>query len=460
MAVCICRLVLSVGNKRHHNTRWLTTPSAGLDGDYLNMLKKAVSPLLKIPYTRQLQLKYIRSHVLLQQLAARLVDLEVECGECRTLDHMSNRGGVYCHIGNTKGSPVTERYRNKSDFSIGPGPDGNPKTVGYYVGDWKKKTVMCIPPTYAKNDKTEHIRVAEAYQTFLRLSPLQAMHDFQDGGHWRNILVRSNQLGQLMAVVTFHPQHLTKVKVQEVKDSLQEYLVQGEGRHCGLDSLYFQQSTRTRMSNEESQFELLHGCAHIYEKLFDLRFRISPSSFFQVNTPAAEVLYSTVKEMCGANASTTLIDVCCGTGTIGLVLAGEVKEVIGIEIVQQAVQDAVLNAEVNEIGNAKFLCGAAEKVLPKVMANVEDDSDVVMVVNPARAGLHPKVIKAIRNCTAVKRLIYVSCKPDGTAFNNFVDLCRPATERLRGPAFVASKAVPVDLFPHTNHCELVIRFER
>lgn len=206
--------------------------------------------------------------------------------------------------------------------------------------------------------------------------------------------------------------------------------------------------------------------------MLGFKFRISPGAFFQVNQTAAEVLYSTVRDLCIPNikqeeqqsqSGDTLLDVCCGAGAIGITLSPRVDRVIGIELIQQAVQDAVHNATINNVQNCEFFPGKAEVVLPRLMSELSSaGGGLTAVVNPARAGLHPRVIKALRNQPAIRRLVYASCKPDGEAMRNFRELCcaPDPLKNLTGDAFSPTLAVPVDMFPHTSHCELVLLFER
>lgn len=202
------------------------------------------------------------------------------------------------------------------------------------------------------------------------------------------------------------------------------------------------------------------------------RFRISPDAFFQVNQSAAEVLYGTVRDLCAPNkgedggrmtAGGTLLDVCCGTGAIGITASRGVDRIIGVELVEKAVDDARHNAALNGALNCEFVSGKAEVVLPELLTRLSSaGGGLTAVVNPARAGLHPRVVRALRNQAAIRRLVYVSCKPDGEAMRNFRELCcgHSLQGKLTGEAFTPSLAVPVDMFPHTPHCELVLLFER
>lgn len=207
-------------------------------------------------------------------------------------------------------------------------------------------------------------------------------------------------------------------------------------------------------------------------QVLGFKFRISADAFFQVNQAAAEVLYSTMRDLCvpihadpreGTKAG-TLLDVCSGTGAIGITISPRVDRIIGIEVIEQAVEDARHNAALNNVLNCEFIPGKAEVVLPSLMSQLGSavEGRMAAVVNPARAGLHHRVVRAIRNQPAIRKLVYVSCKPDGEAMRNFIELCCPPDpkKKLTGEAFSPTVAVPVDMFPHTAHCELVLLFER
>ncbi|XWS28947.1 hypothetical protein CRYUN_Cryun25bG0115300 [Craigia yunnanensis] len=300
--------------------------------------------------------------------------------------------------------------------------------------------------------------------------------------------------------------------------------------------------------------------ARIYDCISNLRFSISPTAFFQVNTLAAEKLYSLAGEWAGLGPDTLLFDICCGTGTIGLTLAHHVGMVIGIEMNASAVQDAHKNAEINGIKNCRFICSKAEDVIGSLLkeylnmsekqgqlssalessdegivtceekdtyttnarndgesschepenCSSEDDGKelqnqlqgsstskdgnssvqqfkkVVAIVDPPRMGLHPTVIKALRTHARLRRLVYISCNPESLVANA-IELCTPSPEKVekgkkgyRGWRNMSSaglarhraksmpdsepfrpvKAMAVDLFPHTPHCEMVMLLER
>lgn len=262
-----------------------------------------------------------------------------------------------------------------------------------------------------------------------------------------------------MAIAYFHPQKLSPEELAGLKASLAQHFTAGPGKASGVTCLYFvEEGQRKTPSREGLPLEHVAGDRCIHEDLLGLTFQISPHAFFQVNSPAAEVLYTVIQDWAQLDSESTVLDVCCGTGTIGLALARKVKRVIGIELCQEAVEDAHVNARNNELSNVEFHCGRAEDLVPTMVSRLASQQ-LVGILDPPRAGLHPKVILAIRRAENLKRLLYVSCNPKA-AMGNFVDLCRGPSNRVKGTPFRPIKAIAVDLFPQTPHCEMLILFER
>ncbi|KAM6956278.1 tRNA (uracil-5-)-methyltransferase homolog B [Aplochiton taeniatus] len=443
-------------------------------------LADAATPLWRLSYNEQLNIKQKQQErILLQIFKCNLSNKSAQT-------QAPPVGKLNFPVFPIIPSPDTEGYRNKSTFSVNRGVDGNPKTVGLYVGTGKAGNILCVNGDHLINMPEKHKLVARCYQNFIRISPLDPCLLFHSGGHWREVTVRTNAQGHTMAIVYFHPQKLNKEEIGNHKGALIEYFIQGPGSVCRLDSLYFQESSMTRCSHNDSPYQLLYGQQHIYEEtilLYDqqhiheevlgFKFRISADAFFQVNRGAAELLYKTVRDICLPDGQTkkeertgekmTLLDVCCGTGAIGITMSSRVDRVIGIELIEQAVQDARHNAALNSVLNCEFMPGRAEVVLPGLMSPWgSSEGSVTAVVNPARAGLHHRVIRAIRNHPSIRRLLYISCKPEGDAMRNFRELCcePDPKKKLTGQAFAPRLAVPVDMFPHTPHSELILLFER
>nr|XP_046257300.1 tRNA (uracil(54)-C(5))-methyltransferase homolog-B [Scatophagus argus] len=430
-------------------------------------LADVVTPLWRLKYDEQLELKQKHQERILSQLSGYL------SGDLHSHPSSPVRSKLNFSVQPILPSPIRDGYRNKSTFSVNKGSDGNPKTVGFYIGTGKKGNIVCVNGDHLLNLPEKHKLAARCYQDFIRLSSLEPCLLFHAGGHWREITVRTNTQGHTMAIVHFHPQTLTPEEIAVHKADLVDYFIRGPGSVCQLDSLFFQESTMTQCTHEKSPYQLLYGQPHIYEEVLGFKFRISPDAFFQVNQAAAEVLYSTVRDLCVPNHEEgggktkiggTLLDVCCGTGTIGITLSPMVDRIIGIELIERAVEDARHNAALSNVLNCEFFPGKAEVVLPRLMSqlNSADEGLVAAVVNPARAGLHYRVVRALRNQPHIRRLVYVSCKPDGEAMRNFRELCcaPDLQKKLTGEAFSPTLVVPVDMFPHTPHCELVLLFER
>ncbi|XP_069700328.1 tRNA (uracil-5-)-methyltransferase homolog B-like [Periplaneta americana] len=257
-----------------------------------------------------------------------------------------------------------------------------------------------------------------------------------------------------MAIVLFHPQSMAQEKLEEEADKIRDFFLHGPGTRCNLSSLYFQPCRHTRCTADQAPYSLLLGDSHLTEKLSGFSFCISPDSFFQVNTAAASVLYEVVLNLAHVTPRTTLLDVCCGTGTVSILASSRVRGAVGVESVHSAVADAKHNAVLNKASNVEFIPGLAEKKIPKLISELGLASDIVAVLNPGRSGLHARVVKALCRCHQIRRLVYVSCKADSpNTVSNFIQLCSEGKFSLRD-------VVPVDLFPHTMHTELVMSFRR
>ena len=186
----------------------------------------------------------------------------------------------------------------------------------------------------------------------------------------------------------------------------------------------------------------------------------------QVNSGGAEALVELLRSQCALTPDTVLLDVCCGTGTLGLCMAARVKRVLGIEACAAAVDDAERNARHNGITNASFVAAKAEKGLEQIIASLDaaERTHLTAIVDPPRAGLHPSVLRTLRACTQLTRILFVSCHPPAFVSNAAV-LCQPDGGAREGRAaagapFVLTRAFPIDLFPDTRLCELVALLER
>ncbi|XP_044131523.1 tRNA (uracil-5-)-methyltransferase homolog A [Bufo gargarizans] len=417
-----------------------------------------VTPLWKVPYEEQLKMKEQECEHVLQRLTK-----EIGSNNKALLPWLfvqkQKYNKVCCPLETIKPSPVQTEYRNKCEFLIGSGANNKEKTVGFRLGKYKGGTCAVVEPFDTIHIPCITKKVVKAFQDYIRASPYVVYSPETYEGHWKQLTVRTSRKDHVMAIVYFHPQKLSKETLAELKSSLANFFTDGPGKDSGITSLYFVEEGQRKSPNlEDLPVEHVTGSHYIYEELLGLTFRISPHAFFQVNTLAAEVLYSAIADWAQLDQNSTVLDVCCGTGTIGISLAKTVKKVVGIELCQEAIADAKDNAKINNLNNIEFRCGKAEDIFPTLI-NFYTAQNPVAIVDPPRAGLHSKVIIAIRKAEHVKRLIYVSCNPKA-ALNNFVDLCRAPSNRVKGRPFRPTRAMAVDLFPQTPHCELLILFER
>lgn len=418
-----------------------------------------VTPLWTVPYPEQLEQKRLECEQVLQKLAK-----EIGSTNRALLPWLLSQRHKYnkacCPLEGIKPSPQQTEYRNKCEFLVGIGVDGEGNTVGCRLGKYKGGTCAVASPFDTVHIPMATKQVVKAFQEFIRSTPYSAYDPETYSGHWKQLTVRTSRRGQAMAIAYFHPQKLSTEELAGLKSSLAHYFMEGPGKTSGVTCLYFVEEGRQRSMPSQDGLALEHiaGDQHIREDMLGLTFRISPHAFFQVNTAAAEVLYTVIQEWAQLDASSTVLDVCCGTGTIGLALAKRVKKVVGIELCPEAVKDAWVNAQDNELSNVEFHCGRAEDLLPPLVSRLASQQ-LVAVLDPPRAGLHSKVILAIRKAENLKRLLYVSCNPRA-AMANFVDLCRAPSNRVKGTPFRPVKAVAMDLFPQTPHCEMLILFER
>lgn len=430
----------------------------GCEESFSKQIADIVTPLWNIPYEDQLKKKEQEVLQVLQKLTK-----EIASNNRALLPWIFVQKEKYknscCQLEGVTPAPSQTEYRNKCEFLIGMDLIGKTKTIGFRLAKYKGGTCAVVEPFDTIHIPAITKSVVKAFQDYIRSTHYSVYSPETYEGHWKQLTVRTTSSNHVMAVVYFNPQKLDKEELCSLKRSLGSCFTEGPGKDSGVTSLYFvEDGQRKSPSLEDLPLEHLAGEKYIYEELLGLKFRISPHAFFQVNTRAAEMLYTTIGEWAHLDQDTTVLDVCCGTGTIGISLAKKVKKVIGIELSQEAVKDARANAEINGLTNIEFRCGKAEDLFPSLI-NSQVSKKLVAIVDPPRAGLHSKVILAIRRAEHLKKLIYVSCNARA-AMNNFVDLCRAPSNRVKGAYFKPIRVMAFDMFPQTMYFELVILFER
>ena len=369
----------------------------------------AGAPWQILPYERQLEIKQQQVDEALRRLG-RLDDFELE-----------------------PIVPAAEqwRYRNKLEYSYGTGPDGQLICGFHAAGSWEQI------------DHIEDCLLASERGNELRRLALEGLRAQNLGAYDRR-----SQIGFLRNLVVREGRRTGQEQVRLVT-SPGEFDVDAFAAALGpVQSLIWTQARGVGETTQGGLDELITGTPRIEEELGGLRFALSSEAFFQTNTEMAEQLYAVAAEYAGLKGFERVYDLCCGIGTIGLTLASKAAEVVGVEIVPEAVEDAAFNARVNEITNAHFIAGDVRVVLKNLIAEgVRPD---VIVVDPPRAGLSKKVVARIAESNP-KRIVYVSCNPTTLA---------PNAAQLVEAGYKLVKVRPVDQFPQTPHIECVALLER
>ena len=260
-------------------------------------------------------------------------------------------------------------------------------------------------------------------------------HKLSHQGYLRHLLVRKGQkTGEILIDLVTSTQSVPSL--EGLKDRLLE--LELEGRIVGLLNT-LNDSLADVVQNDETK--ILYGQDYFYEELLGLKFKISPFSFFQTNSLGAEVLYETARSYVGETKDKVIFDLYSGTGTIAQMLAPVAKKVIGIEIVEEAVEAAKVNAALNNLDNCEFIAGDVLKAIDLV----KEKPDLI-VLDPPRDGIHPKALLKIIDF-GVDRMVYISCKP--------TSLVRDL-EVLQGRGYEVVKVVGVDMFPGTGHVETCV----
>ncbi len=338
--------------------------------------------------------------------------------------------GHYGHVDEIIGMDDPFRYRNKAShaFAFLGG-----KTV---TGIYQSASRRIVP---VEDCLLEDQRSDEIVQTVRKLCVLYGYkpYDLQTRrGFLRHVLVRrANASGQTMVVL---------VTANGKFDRKREFTETLLSKYDDITTIVWNinpSSTPILLGNKS---EVLHGDGYITDTLMGLTFRISPRSFYQVNPTQTEVLYGKAVEFAGLTGKERVIDAYCGTGTIGLTLAKQAKEVYGAETNAEAVRDAIENAHRNGITNARFFEADAGLFMQE-MAFRRERIDVV-VTDPPRAGCSKHFLQSVL-ALAPKRVVYVSCNPETLARDLFV---------LSKGGYKVKKMQPVDMFPFTEHVECVV----
>ncbi|MBR3039907.1 MAG: class I SAM-dependent RNA methyltransferase [Lachnospiraceae bacterium] len=372
-------------------------------------------------------------------------------------------------------SPEIEGYRNKMEFSFGDEYLDGPLSLGLHK---RGSMYDIVPVTECRIIDEDYRRILSFTLRFFRERGVTYFHRVRHTGYLRHLLVRkSKKYGEILIALVTTSQiayndgfecRTEESVLNDFTDGLKALKLSGTIQgitHTVNDSV------ADTVINERT--DILYGEAFIHEELLGLKFNISQFSFFQTNSLGAEVLYGKVREfLLGVNKEPgkdcitqteqiiayntedalntfrkagTIYDLYSGTGTIAQLLAPVADEVVGVEIVEEAVEAAKENAALNGLSNCRFIAGDVLKVLDDLHEKPE-----YIILDPPRDGIHPKALPKILSY-GVRRIVYVSCKP--------TSLARDLVEIMKA-GYRPSRICMVDMFPGTNHCEVVTLFER
>ena len=330
-----------------------------------------------------------------------------------------------------KESPVREAYRNKMEFSFGDEYKDGPLALGMHK---RGSFHDIVNVTECKIVDEDFRRIIKAVLEFATDTGLPYYHRMRHTGFFRHLLVRKAvRTGEILIdLVTTSEAQLDEARLVEKLTGLSY-----DGKLAGI--LHTTNNSLADVVKDEGT-KILYGQDYFYEELLGLKFKITPFSFFQTNSLGAEVLYETARSYIGETKDKVIFDLYSGTGTIAQILAPVAKKVVGVEIVEEAVEAAKENAALNGLDNCTFWAGDVLKVIDD-LGEVPD----LIVLDPPRDGVHPKALEKIIDF-GVERMVYIACKPTSLARD---------LELLQGRGYQVERIGCVDLFPSTYHIETV-----
>ena len=345
------------------------------------------------------------------------------------------------------GSVKTQEYRNKLDFGC-----ANKRwltseqlkdetlvkdspAIGFHItGAFDK--ILPIEKCWLMDDLQNQIR--NEVRDYAVANGLSFFDLRQQVGLLRDVIIRNSASGEWMVIFQFHYDETggekeTKALMQHIADKFQQ-----------ITSLMYLDNQKCNDTIGDQEILTFKGTDHIFELMEDLKFKVGPKSFYQTNTEQAYHLYSVAREFANLTGNELVYDLYTGTGTIANFVAKKARQVIGIEYVPEAIEDAKINSQINGIDNTLFYAGDMKDILTDDFIAEHGRPDVI-ITDPPRAGMHPDVVKTILNA-APDRIVYVSCNPATQAR----DL------QLLDVQYKVSEVQPVDMFPHTPHVENVV----
>jgi 23S rRNA (uracil-5-)-methyltransferase RumA len=334
-----------------------------------------------------------------------------------------------------KESPRRLAYRNKMEFSFGDEQKDGPLALGMHK---RGSFYDIVNVNQCRIVDEDYRRILTCVSEYFQEQALPFYHKLRHTGYLRHLLVRKGaKTGEILVDL------VTTTQLEAADQPWVERLLALELEGTIVSILHTYNDSLADVVQSD-RTELLYGRDYFCEELLGLRFKISPFSFFQTNSLGAEVLYETARSYIGDTKDKVVFDLYSGTGTIAQMLAPVARKVVGVEIVEEAVEAARVNAGLNGLSNCTFIAGDVLKVID----DLTEKPDLI-VLDPPRDGIHPKALQKIIDF-GVERIVYISCKP--------TSLMRDL-ELLQGRGYKVEKAVGVDMFPGTGHVECVIMMQ-
>lgn len=342
------------------------------------------------------------------------------------------------------GSEKTKFYRNKLEFTFSnkkwltleqinsEESFDNMNALGFHIPGMFDK-VLDINKCWLQDDISNQIR------NFIREYCYSKDYTFFDlrnrGGLMRNIIIRTSTTGELMLIVVFYDNE---------KEQYEDLLSAIANEFPQITSLLYIINQKANDTITDQEVLTWKGNDYIYEQMEGLKFKIGPKSFYQTNSEQAYNLYKITRDFAGLTGDELVYDLYTGTGTIANFVASKARKVVGIEYVEDAIEDAKFNSQNNGIDNTLFYAGDMKDILTQDFINEHGKPDVI-ITDPPRAGMHDDVVDAILFAEP-ERIVYVSCNPATQARDlNLLDV-----------KYRVDKVQPVDMFPHTHHVENVV----
>ena len=366
------------------------------------------------------------------------------------------------------GSVKTQEYRNKLDYGCankrwltneelkmknedsataegGSKKDGafvfdkNQPAIGFHItGAFDK--ILPIKKCWLMDDL--HNRIRNEIRDYAIENGLSFFDLRAQTGLLRDVIIRNSNTGEWMVIIQFH---YDETGGESEAKALLKHIA---NQFPQITSLLYLDNQKCNDTIGDQDILVFKGNDHIFETMEDLRFKVGPKSFYQTNTEQAYHLYDVAREFAGLTGKEIVYDLYTGTGTIANFVARNARQVIGIEYVPEAIEDAKVNSRLNGITNTLFYAGDMKDILTDDFIAKHGRPDVI-ITDPPRAGMHPDVVKTILRA-APERIVYVSCNP-ATQARDLQDL---------DIAYKVGAVQPVDMFPHTPHVENVVLLER